>query len=322
MQVYPLVRLDPLEMFNMKNDYKPLVTVVIPCYNHEGHVGACITSVIEQTYDNIELIIIDDGSKDGSVAQIEALSALCLQRFSNFKFITRENRGLCNTLNEALDIAEGHYFCAIASDDALLPSKINTQVAYLESNPKCGAVFGGIRIVSEDGAFIRDRHTTKGKFEFSDILLVKHSFATPSQLIRMEALRAAGPYDPAIYIEDWYMWLKIAMNGYTLDDLGGIVSMYRRHGSNMSSNLTKMAVARRAVLNMYKDHPLYRAAASRLMLTYAIDIQLHSKLQSLMMIARNIRMLPFLFRDRRFYVFWMKFLIPANLMKQRNGVES
>jgi len=82
---------------------QPLVSVVIACYNHEFFVQDSIQSVIDQTYQNIELIIIDDGSKDGSVKKIQEMIPNCQQRFIRFEFRHRLNKGLSATLNEALE---------------------------------------------------------------------------------------------------------------------------------------------------------------------------------------------------------------------------
>ena len=117
------------------NKKNPLVSVVVPCYNHERYVKECIQSIIDQSYKNIELIVIDDGSKDASVAVIEGLRGACEERFTRFEFSARENRGLCNTLNQALDWCQGEYFAAIASDDQWLPFKTEKQVEYLEEHP-------------------------------------------------------------------------------------------------------------------------------------------------------------------------------------------
>lgn len=81
---------------------QPLVSIVIPCYNHEKYVQESIQSVIEQDYDNIELIIIDDGSSDNSVTKIKEMIQVCQKRFKRFEFRHRPNKGLCATLNEAL----------------------------------------------------------------------------------------------------------------------------------------------------------------------------------------------------------------------------
>ena len=75
----------------MENTALPLVTVMIPCYNHEKYIKESIQSVIDQTYSRLELIVIDDGSKDNSVQKIEEMRLACEQRFEFFKFIFREN---------------------------------------------------------------------------------------------------------------------------------------------------------------------------------------------------------------------------------------
>ncbi|MGA6331370.1 glycosyltransferase family 2 protein, partial [Acinetobacter baumannii] len=103
---------------------QPLVSIVIPCYNHANFVQDCIQSVIAQTYQNIELIIIDDGSKDGSVEKIQEFIGECEKRFVRFEFRNRPNKGLSATLNEALEWCQGEYFSAIASDDMMLNDKI------------------------------------------------------------------------------------------------------------------------------------------------------------------------------------------------------
>ena len=111
-----------------------MVSVVIPCYNHENFVQDSIQSVIDQTYQNIELIIIDDGSKDGSVEKIQEMIPACQERFIRFEFRHRLNKGLSATLNEALEWCQGIYYSAIASDDMMLPEKTKLQVEFLKEN--------------------------------------------------------------------------------------------------------------------------------------------------------------------------------------------
>ena len=131
----------------MKIEKNPLVSVVIPCFNHENFVQQTIQSVIDQDYKNIELIIIDDGSKDSSVEKIKSLVSVCVNRFDKFYFIHRINKGLCETLNEAIEICSGEYLCCIASDDIILNDKISYQVKYLENNSSSIGVFGGVEVI-------------------------------------------------------------------------------------------------------------------------------------------------------------------------------
>lgn len=296
----------------------PLVTVIIPCYNHAKYVAECIDSVVAQTYQNIELIIIDDGSKDSSVEVISSKVAECNERFSKVIFIPRENRGLCNTLNQAVNLAQGEYVSTIASDDAILPEKISLQVEYLSDKPDCAAVFGGVVIVDSKGQLVRNRISRPGKFIFKDVILQRHTFIAPTQLIRLTALKGVGLYDPAIYIEDWYMWLKLTNAGYELHDMGQLLSVYRRHDSNMSGNTDKMALARAEILAAYKDNPLYAKGISAVTLSSAIDMQFGEKLLALNYSWRNFSC-EWL-KSRRFYFFVLKFFVPHVILSKRYGV--
>ncbi len=117
----------------------PLVSVVVPCYNHEKYVKETIESIINQTYKNIELIVIDDGSKDNSVQVIQEMADK-----HGFTFVHRPNKGLSATLNEGIRLSKGKYFCAIASDDILMLEKIEKQVTFMEANPEYGMCYGKI----------------------------------------------------------------------------------------------------------------------------------------------------------------------------------
>ena len=118
------------------NKLPPLVTIAIPSYNHGRYVQACIESIIEQDYENIELIIIDDGSTDDSVLRIGEMVARCRARFQRFEFLPRSNKGLCATLNEALEWARGFYFAVSDSDDVLLPSKTSVLLSHIFGEPR------------------------------------------------------------------------------------------------------------------------------------------------------------------------------------------
>ena len=139
----------------LEKNNQPLVSVVIPCYNHEQFVQDCIQSVIDQTYENIELIIIDDGSKDNSIQKIQEKITVCEKRFVNFKFIYRKNKGLCATLNEAILLCSGKYLSLIASDDQMLPEKTSIQVEYMNSDSNIIAHMGGVYWIDEDSKIIK-----------------------------------------------------------------------------------------------------------------------------------------------------------------------
>ena len=115
-------------MLKMKNN--PLVSVVIPSFNHKDFVLKSIHSVLDQTYKNVELIVVDDGSSDGSVELLSAAS-----RKLGFRFIAQENAGVCKTLNRGIqEFSKGEYICTLASDDYFEATKIQKQLGAILSS--------------------------------------------------------------------------------------------------------------------------------------------------------------------------------------------
>lgn len=234
------------------NKALPLVSVAIPCYNHENYVQDCIKSVINQSYENIELIIIDDGSKDNSVQKIQEMIPACQKRFARFEFRTRQNKGLSSTLNEALDWCEGEYFSAIASDDCMLENKTSLQINYILGKISCAGIFGGIEIIDENKK-AQIRLKRPHVYKFKDILLHNHELPAPTQLLRMDKLKETGGFLEGLPIEDWYMWLKITQNGLSLDYIPHVLARYRRHDSNTSKKYDLMLSARLSTIDLFSD---------------------------------------------------------------------
>lgn len=244
----------------MQNNEKPLVSVVIPCYNHEKFVQDCIQSVIDQTYENIELIIIDDGSTDSSIDKIKEITSLCKERFVRFEFRHRSNKGLCNTLNEALEWCQGEYYSAIASDDMLLVDKISSQVKIFQEDLGVVGCFGGVELIDEYNNLIKtEKEENIMYYSHEEIILHKHIIYAPTQLLRMSCLKSIGGYPEDIIIEDWYMWIELSKIG-KLVVYPKVYAKYRNHSDNTVKNLKKMHDGRFQVVNLYKNSNLYREA--------------------------------------------------------------
>ena len=234
----------------------PLVSIVIPSYNHAQFVQETIQSVIDQDYENIELIIIDDGSKDNSVEVIQKMVPACEARFKRFEFRYRPNKGLCATLNEALEWCQGKYYAPIASDDVLLPHKSRVQVEFLEQNKECVAVGGKAQAISETGEELGRIHGTIGKFYFKEVFLHQGFLAAPTAMIRARNIINVDGYDESIKIEDWLMWLKLTESGNYLETLDEIFCFYRKHDNNISKNYQLMASERMKIIELFSKHPL------------------------------------------------------------------
>jgi glycosyltransferase, group 2 family len=237
----------------------PLLSIIIACYNHEHYIQDCIYSIINQEYQNIELIIIDDGSKDDSAQKIEEMRQLCEKRFVRFKFYHRPNKGLCATLNEALSWCQGKYVSMFASDDVMLPQKSSIQVAYLENNPDITSVSANLEFINHDNQITGHTNQIKKEYHFDETLIHNHLFA-PSQMHHLSAIKNIGGFNESIMIEDWYLWLKLLDSNYRVVFLDDILVQYRKHDDNMSGNFTKMFQAEHQILSLYKNKPTYQKA--------------------------------------------------------------
>lgn len=226
---------------------KPLVSVIIPAYNHEKYVKSCIESVLDQTYDNIELLIFNDGSTDKTDDVIRTVLKV---KSGNIKYISKENEGLCKTLNKGLEIANGTYIALIASDDLWLPDRIYKQVNFLENNKNIGMVFS-------DAYFMYDHKKSKDKYtgykpiirkcflnslpntNIYEALLNENIIPAVSALIKKECYRKVGLYDIDLKFEDYDMWLRISKE-YPIGFIDEPLVYYRLHDSNISKNMKVM----------------------------------------------------------------------------------
>ena len=257
----------------MEKNNQPLVSIVIPCYNHENFVQDSIQSVIDQTYQNIELIIIDDGSKDGSVEKIQEMIPTCQKRFVRFEFRYRPNKGLSATLNEALQWCRGEYYSAIASDDMMCSDKIKSQIEFFlkDENINIEGVFGGYELIDNTNKII-DIKLKKGRsYTFNDLLMHNFDLPAPTALLRLESVIRLGGYNEELKIEDWYMWLKLTESGAELLYISQILVKYRSHDNNTSKNLVLMNKERQKVLDCFASHSGYLAAKSKMEWLCATD---------------------------------------------------
>ncbi|WP_242218912.1 glycosyltransferase [Shinella zoogloeoides] len=267
---------------------EPLVTICIPSYNHAQFVGESIQSILDQTYLNIELIIIDDGSADNSAEIIRSYIEACQRRFARFEFRSRLNKGLSATLNEALEWAQGEYFSPLASDDAALPEKIAFLVRELRHRNDLAGAFGAVEMINDQGKSLGVRGQ-RGEWIFTDIFLGTARLQAPASLLKTEILRSVGGFSEDVIIEDWDMWLKITKNEkFKLKSTPFIVSKYRLHDNNTHARVYAMHDARKLILNKYKEHKQFNRAIAASLITTAITIGKKSPIKSLYYIISAI----------------------------------
>lgn len=240
----------------------PLVSVLISSYNHADFIEASIRSVYAQSYPNIELLVVDDGSRDGSVEVIRRLQAEL-----GFDFVVQANKGLCTTLNEMIGRSKGRYIAPLGSDDVMLPERFSLQVPFMEQHPETGICAGGIVLIDGDGKPLPDkkqRHRPARRLDFDDLFMDrKPGPPAPTLLFRREALEEVGGFDPSIRIEDYFVELRIARAGYFIDILEEPLALYRVHGSNTYKNRRLMIETELAIYQRFSDHPGYEATRLR-----------------------------------------------------------
>lgn len=236
----------------------PLVTVIIASYNHARYIEASITSVINQTYKNIELLVIDDGSKDDSPAVLKRL-----QEQYGFDLRFQANQGLARTLNDAIARAKGSLIVPFGSDDIMLPHRIATQVEYMNGKPEVGICSANIETIDQDGKVMgareqRNRHLPFRRLDFDDLFLDRKPGPMAATLmLRREALEKVGGFNADIRLEDVYIELSIARAGYFIDVLGEVLAQYRDHPTNTFKNGRFMVDNVLRTFAVFSDHPQY-----------------------------------------------------------------
>ncbi|MDT4827495.1 poly-beta-1,6 N-acetyl-D-glucosamine synthase [compost metagenome] len=238
----------------MPSHQQPLVSVIIASYNHAPYIEASILSVLAQSYPHVELLVVDDGSSDDSVARIEAL-----QQAHGFDFRVQANKGLSRTLNETIARARGSLIAPFGSDDIMLPERLAIQVAHLADRPEVGICAGAVRTIDAAGQPLgRERGLQTRRLDFEDVFLHRKPGApAPTLLFRREALEQVGGFDPEVRLEDLMIELKVTRAGYVIDVLADTLALYRVHGSNTYKNYRFMVDNVLRTYAQFSDHPAY-----------------------------------------------------------------
>lgn len=234
---------------------KTLITVGIAIYNHEKYIVKCLESVVKQFYKNIELIVIDDGSKDNSFEV--AKDYLENQEYNkNYKIYTRPNKGMCNTLNEIAQQSSGKYISFIGSDDYWMVNKIEEQVEFLENNPDIVLVHSNSIKVDENDqeiGFLDYSSKENSGNIFESIIYGKGGINTPSHLYKTEIYKTIGYYDPSLKFEDTDFWLRLT-KVFRIGFINKYHTYYRWHGGNLSDSKNILDFYNEELIKIYKKN--------------------------------------------------------------------
>jgi alpha-1,3-rhamnosyltransferase len=233
----------------------PLVSLLIPCYNHELFLDDCLESILAQDYANIELLICDDCSPDNSYAKILSYEQRLKARFPRVEILKNEvNCGVTKNVNRMLALAKGVYVKTLASDDAMAPNAIGEMVNYLQNNPDTDVVIANGVTVSEQERY--PRFTPQGKIYDTAPDFSKEGFflrvarcnpiSAPAAMVRKSVYETYGMYDENIKVEDYEFWLRILKDGQaTFGFLDQPLLYYRINANSMTSATQNAGLADR-----------------------------------------------------------------------------
>lgn len=226
---------------------EPLVSIILPAYNHEAYVSKMLDSVLVQDYLNKEFVVIDDGSTDLTGQLIEEWVK---EHEGEIKVLykSRANKGVSATLNELLSLASGHYIAGASSDDYLLPDSISRRLNYLLENPDKKAVFGDYQVIDDNDVVLHESGIVglyggrKDLFLEVDTLvdevLNNFSVAGPVLMFERSAFNDIGFFDEGLQMEDWDMYLRLSAAGL-LGFIDYPVAAYRWHDGCTCRNIPK-----------------------------------------------------------------------------------
>lgn len=222
----------------------PLISVLVPAYNHESYIDECIRSVWEQDDPNVEIVLVDDGSRDGTA---DLARGLCEKSPISMRVFQQENRGINRTLNRALGLARGELIAVIASDDKFAPSRFSAQRALFAQRPRLQVVYANGRFW-ENGELAERVHDESVlrllAQDAQSILQYLYTNVSPlylqSCLIRRDFVQKVGGFDESVLADDWVLNIRMFQAlqhagefAYADED----VFYYRRHGTNTSKDL-------------------------------------------------------------------------------------
>lgn len=208
----------------------PKISVLMPAYNSEKFIAEAIESILNQTFSDFELIIINDGSTDNTAKIIRQYA----KQDSRIKFIdNKKNSGLIAVLNQGLDLCSAEYIARMDSDDISRPERFAKQVAYLDAHPDV-AVVGGWHKEFGTAAHM-DIHKYPHNSAILDFIILNNPMSHPTAMIRTSVLREHKIYYDKRYIhaEDYDFWYQISKHA-PLHNLQEVLLDYRCHGNNVS----------------------------------------------------------------------------------------
>jgi len=270
---------------------EPLVSVIIPAYNSERYIGDALESVLKQTYSNWEVIVVDDGSKDGTADVVKKYAA----RESRIQYVFQENQRMAAARNKGIAMAKGKYIAFLDNDDLFRSEKLSTQVAYMGSHPECGVSYGRILHFFDGAPEVLYQNPNEKPIDGDAFrsLLWRNSINVLQVLVRKELFDHWGAFQgkwPAC--DEQYVWVNLARHDTQFHFIDTVVGLYREHRSSDSRRNGHIFDTAESFLKMLNLIEPTLSAAERAMYQADFDA-LRKKYHKMLFIGRLMKTAPF-----------------------------
>ena len=209
----------------------PAISVVLPVYNAEAYVREAVESILAQSFTDFELIVINDGSTDGSGVILRELAA----RDTRIVLVERPNDGLISALNEGIESARAEFIARMDADDVAMPERFALQHARMVKEPELAVLGSLIRWMDRAGNIIELADQPLTPKAIARCLEQGCPVAHPSVMMRRGAVLQVGGYRKAFpHAEDYDLWLRMSDLGYAIANLPQPLLNYREHDANVS----------------------------------------------------------------------------------------
>ncbi len=241
-------------MIERTNDaYEPLVSVIMPVHNGERYIEAAVRSVMNQSYKNWELFVIDDSSTDNTAAILDCLAA----EDERVCFIKNpDNMGTAGTRNRGLELSKGDYVAFLDADDIWKPDKLELQLKKLVEE-KADLVYSSYDIVDEDGESVRSAYIVSETATFEGLL--KENIIGCSTVILTKELADKYKFVEDYYHEDYCLWLNILRDGYKAVSCSQVLVEWRLITSSRSFDKRNSAIYRWKIYREYLNLSFFKS---------------------------------------------------------------
>jgi len=226
----------------------PFISIIIPCYNNAATIAETLSSATEQSYGSIEIVVVDDGSNDNSIAIIEAFFSQ--SKHLNYKIIHQENQGPSSARNRGVSQSSGSFLFFLDADDSLHPDAIRQFEAVLKNNAAINIVYSEIEFFEAREGVLKLNDYRLPQFLYDNCIPI-------GTLVRKEVFNAVGGFDETLrYMEDWELWIRIVREYGGVYKIPQTLYYYRKRGdkSSLSDTSVTSVLEEDCRLYIYSKH--------------------------------------------------------------------